>query len=133
MSNIIQKDGKIVISNELKCNCFTDEIIIEKGNITNVRNIEINNNIEICGKIVGKNDNNSFIESKILDLQGLIKTTIKLNLNNFYCTGTENSIIGKYNNNKGILTSFYEHDNGIIYEINITCIETPDINSLNWC
>ena len=122
---LLDKNGNLCIKNSITSKILTDgKIRIEDGNITNVSNLEVLDNIYVDQDLYVEGELRGLQIEKmdILNISGTIITTIKIDLSNYKSPKHYGCIIG---HNNGWIPKLDTH-NGLIYRTEITCLETPN-------
>lgn len=131
---VVYDDGRIMVQKSILADTFTDGIsYLSDGNLLGLNNLEAENiiideDINVNGDLLGKKEKIENYEDNIcVDILSTFSkkiTTIKLNLNNLIIP-----VYGKIIGIKDEICSLYdfkEVNNGMIYQIEITCIEEVD-------
>lgn len=140
----VHNNGTLQVDKKIEASIITDgNINIEDGNISGVKNIEIEDNIYcdgdlyLEGEIKGRNLKNSnyltnTIEFYLTESNNIIISTLKIDLNGLLIPNNLGGIIGPKDYKNGCLAFINEKTNGMIYKIKIFCIETPDFPELRF-
>ena len=133
---IVYENGNVQIDNKLKVREITvNDINIQAGNITGIENIEVDDNIfingdlHVAGEIKGFKLNDM---SQVLNLAGEIITTLKIDLSYFISPAIYGGVISYRDSFLGNILSLDEKINGLIYSIEVMCIETPNRQDLRF-
>ena len=109
----------------IESNSLSDGIVqIEEGNITNIQNMEVEDNLFVCQDLHVEGEIKGFSikdNCQVLNIGGEIITTIKLDLSKFVSPSHYGGVISPRDTYKGILLTD-ENINGIIYEMEVTCL-----------
>ena len=116
----ITDEGNMYIKNRSESKIISDGYLnIEEGNIKCAKNISTDNLVINCS-LNGKKNNNI----SILNIDGKIITTVRLNLEDFIYPINVGEIISKKNGETSIIQ--ISDKNGLIYKSEIVCIKKPN-------
>ena len=128
----IFESGDVRVQSSLEANKISDGFCsLQEGNLLGVQNLEIegnlfiNNTVEVEGKIEGYTHLGMGIPCKSLEIAGEIISTWKLDLSLFDSPTTYGKIIPKKEAGSNVITDLDETIHGLIYEMEVICIETP--------
>ncbi len=129
----ISQSGNVKIYNQVTANTITDGFCeIKEGNIQRVRNIEVeghlfvNNTLEIEGSVEGYPMTQTYMPTRVLEIGGEIITTGELDLADLVSPDTYGSLIYQESRKNNYLMEIEESVQGIIYQMEIICVETPN-------
>lgn len=130
---VIYQNGDMKVQNTLEAVNLTDGVCsIGEGNIQGVQNLEVeghifvNNSLEVEGSIRGYSVTSNLIPTRVLETAGEIVTTCQLDLRDFISPTRYNSLITKDNTNSKYVMQIDEEIQGVIYQIEVICLETPN-------
>ena len=124
------KNGMVKVDDVLQAKTVTDGIItMEEGNITQIHNMEVEENLFVSGDLYAENEIkgcalNSI--SNVLNIGGNVITTLKIDLQNFISPSNYGGIISPESNNLGLLLTLDEKVNGLLYRMEVTCVSEPN-------
>ena len=127
---IVYENGTVLVEKKIQAPEITTGIIsMLEGNISNVENMEIINNLYVDedvyveGEIKGQQLNTV---SNVINIGGEVITTLKINLSNYMSPHNYGGIIYPEKEIYGSLLDLKETINGLVYQVEITCISAPN-------
>ena len=130
---VINQNGDMKVQNSVEACCFTDSVCsIGEGNIQGVQNLEVeghifvNNSLEVEGSIRGYSVTTNLMPTRVLETAEEIVTTCQLDLRDFISPTRYNSLITKDNITSKYVMKIEEEIQGLIYQMEVMCLETPN-------
>lgn len=136
---VVYDSGDMNVNKNIYASGFSDgEINIEAGNICGVNNLEVDNlyidgEIHLDGTLKGtKNNFNNKLELESLEISGDIITVCQLNLEKLESPSHYGGIVSYPNQKYDYLAILNEKKQGLIYQMEVMCVETPNREDLRF-
>lgn len=130
---VVYESGEVKIYNSFCSPKISDGIIqIEEGNIKDVKNIEVEENIYINqdiiveGEIKGATVLENTIPMDIIQISGERLTTWKIDLSKFTSPSQYGGVFNLLESKFNYLARLDEKTHGIVYQMEVICLETPN-------
>lgn len=130
---VVFQNGDMKVQNSIEAYSFTDSVCsVTEGNIQGVQNLEVegkifvNDSLEVEGSIMGYTVTTNLIPTRVLETAGEIVTTCQLDLRDFISPSRYNGLITRVNTTCKYLMKIDEEIQGVIYQMEVICLETPN-------
>ncbi len=128
---VLYEDGILQVDKLIQSPRISEgQIIMEDGNITNISHLEveekvfINGDIELEGELGGTKVNPW---SQVVNINSQLITTLKIDLRDYSFPAQPLGVIGRKDNWYGNILKLDEMVSGVIYRLEMICVETPNI------